>query len=155
MRLLAFEERWAVAVCEGFAPQRSAAFAIQPGEVDYRVAVRTFLNSATKKAALGLRLAVWIAALAPLFVTRRLRTMRSLAGGQRALVLRRLLNHPWFVVRELTLLLKVTACMAIFRVEAVRKRTRYDGDVVAREDIEESGERPRHRLPVLSSGEAA
>jgi hypothetical protein len=72
----------------------------------------------------------------------------SLAGvspEDRAKFMERLLAHPIFFVRELTLLLKLVACLAIFRSEDARARTDYDRPA---ESAESTGTRKK-KLEVL------
>lgn len=60
---------------------------------------------------IGLRLALWIVALAPLFVLKRVATIASLREEQRGTVLERLLASRSYVVRQLTTSLKAIATM--------------------------------------------
>lgn len=60
---------------------------------------------------IGLRLALWIVALAPLFVLKKLATISSLREEQRGTVLERLLASKSYVVRQLTTSLKAIATM--------------------------------------------
>jgi hypothetical protein len=149
LRLLAFEERWAAAVLEGFAPPaaESADLAPMPGEVDYLGAARVLMKHTNVKAALGMRFAVWMVALSPVWSSRRRETLADLDPPARAKILERLLSHDSFAVRELTLFLKVVSCMAIFGVPALRERAHYDLDEYV--DQASSGERPKMRLDVL------
>jgi hypothetical protein len=124
--MFGFEIRWAEAILEAYAPSDGPGLAPTPGEVDY---LGWFLSMRTRApflAALGLRLAVWIIALSPIWHTRRLRTFGSLALGERAALLDRLLNHGWFAVRELTLLMKIQASMSLLGTATVRARSGYD-----------------------------
>ena len=50
---------------------------------------------------IGLRLSLWIVALAPLFAIRRLATIASLDEGDRPRVIERLLASPIYAVRQL------------------------------------------------------
>jgi hypothetical protein len=164
VKLLAFEERWAAAVLEGFAPPAGAGesdLAPMPGEVDYVAAARVLMKHTNLKAALGMRAAVWMVALSPIWSKNRERkTLADLDPPARAKVLERLLGHDSFAVRELTLFLKVVSCMAIFGVPALRERAHYDleradlqRDQLEQEneyvDEAQSGERPKFRLGVL------
>ncbi|MEB2314409.1 MAG: hypothetical protein OZ921_17940 [Sorangiineae bacterium] len=119
--MLAFEERWAVAVLREFAPAGGPGFSPRDGEVDYLAAFRRMMRASTRTAALGLRVALWIAALAPIWLLGKLRTFGGLARERRAELLARLLGHRSYVVRELTLVLKMSACMALFRGHAPRR----------------------------------
>lgn len=161
MKLLAFEERWAAAVLEGFAPPArlgDSELAPMPGEVDYVAAARVLMKHTNLKAALGMRAAVWMVALSPIWSKNRERkTLADLDPPARAKVLERLLGHDSFAVRELTLFLKVVSCMAIFGVPALRERAHYDLEPAEPAEPEEneyvdeaeSGERPKLRLGIL------
>jgi hypothetical protein len=61
--------------------------------------------------ALGIRLAIWIVALAPIFVLGRLRTIHRLSKDDRQRVLTRLTAHPVYAVRQLVLGLKAVAAL--------------------------------------------
>ena len=56
----------------------------------------------------------------------RRRAIAGLEGWQRTELLHRLLEHPAYMVRELSLLLKVVTCMALLQPGPVRERTAYD-----------------------------
>jgi hypothetical protein len=109
-----------------------------------------------------MRLALTFCALSPLWLAGRLRRFNSLGGAERAALLDRLLHHRIWMIAELTLLLKLCACMALFRSTTLRERSQYDshekggGLPVAHEDSDElsaevleSGERLRRSLPVV------
>jgi len=147
--MLAFEKRWAVDVLEGFAPPDNPGFSPKNVQVDWLGAMRKMMQASTRTAALGLRLALWMVALAPVWLTGRFRTLGHLGPAPRSEILRRLLGHRLYIVRELTLLLKLNACMAMFGLSALRQRSGYDVD--PGEEVEESGERPRLRLPVTDA----
>lgn len=119
------EQRWAAVVLSGFAGA-PAAFRVADGEVDYVAGMTRFAGAASEKARLGLRIAIVLAMTAPLWMYGRLRSLASLGAEARARVLDDMLRHRVFFVRELCLLLKLVACMAIFRAEAPRARTTYD-----------------------------
>jgi hypothetical protein len=124
--MLNFERRWARHVLAAFAP--SAGPGLTPGleEVDYQAVFGRMLRGASPWAAVGLRLALWIAALAPIWLWGRLTTVTKLASERRSELLRQLLHHRAFAVRELTLLLKLCAAMALLGTPSVRARSGYD-----------------------------
>lgn len=126
-----FEERWAVAALSSFAPETDAGadaglLTPRPGETDYEGALRTMVQGSNLLGRLGIRLAIWLVAFSPFWALRRLRTFAGLEQHQRTELLHRLLEHPAYAVRELTLLLKVVTCMALLRPGPVRARTAYD-----------------------------
>src|SRR5690349_23160067 len=104
------------------------------------------LRHATPLAAIGMRAALWMAALAPLWLWGRLSTVSKLANERRSELLRQLLSHRAFAVRELTLLLKLAATMALLGTPSVRARSGYDSVQAA--TVVESG--VRVKLPVLA-----
>jgi hypothetical protein len=141
-----FELRWAEDLLAAFAPPSGPGLAPHRGEVRYAAVLRRMLGEATPLAAIGLRLAIWIAALAPLWLWGRLKTASLLAPGERPELLRQLLRHRSFAVRELTTLLKLVAMMALLGTDTVRARSGYDNvQSIARV---ESG--VRVRLPLVA-----
>ncbi|MCC6213294.1 MAG: hypothetical protein IT376_00360 [Polyangiaceae bacterium] len=156
--MLTFERRAAATVLEAFAPFQEPALAVRPGEVDWSRAFESMARASSPLAAFGLRAALWIALASPLLVFGSLRSFRSLEPARRSEVIERLLVHRFYIVRELALYLKLTACMAIFSSPAVRARSNYDRrpELAARpkSDPPESGspEPDRRRLPVAAAG---
>ena len=145
--MLAFERTWAVSVLEGFAPSGGPGLSPEADEVDYLGALQKMMRASTGRAAFGLRVAVWIVALAPMWMLGKVGTIRSLAPAGRAELLRRLLAHRFFLVRELTLLLKLGACMAIFARPSLRERSGYDRqEGLDYDTVGESGERPKAKV---------
>ncbi len=125
MRWMKFEARWASAAMEGFVSGRGAAFAPHPGEVDFVHALLVMGAASAPLARLGLRLAVWLAALSPLLLDGRLRLLSSVAPEQRGALLARLLVHRSFLLRELALYLKLATSLALFSVATLRERSHY------------------------------
>ncbi len=124
--MTALERRWAVDLLSAFAPVGGTGLAPLEGEVDYLGVLETMRRRATRLAALGLRAAIWLLALAPLWHRRSLRTISALPQVARAALLSELLVHRAFVVRELSLLLKLCASMALLGTLSVRARSGYD-----------------------------
>lgn len=125
--MFSFERRWALCILATFAPSESPGLAAPAGEVDYLRAFETLRLRSTRLAGLGLRAAVWLVALSPLWLGLSLRTLPSLPGPTRLDVLARLLEHPRFAIREATFLLKLTACLALLGKDSLRARSGYDG----------------------------
>ena len=119
------EQRWTGLVLSSFAGS-SAGFTVREGEVDYVAGARRFMEAASDKACLGLRVAIVMVMTAPLWMQGRLTTLRGLSREQRSELLDRMLSHRVFFVRELCLLLKLVACMAIFRSPEARARSGFD-----------------------------
>jgi hypothetical protein len=144
------EEVWALDLLAAFAPPAedspNAQLSALPGEVDYLRTLRRMRALSTPLAAFGLRAAVWLLAWAPLWLDGRLLTASRLQLSERCGLLRRLLVHRSFAVRELSLLLKLVAAMALLGAPAVRARSGYDN--VEPRARAESG--MRRKLPVLA-----
>jgi hypothetical protein len=144
-----FELRWAEDLLAAFAPPNGPGLAPHAGEVRYAAVFARMRREATPLAAIGLRLAIWLAALAPLWLWGRLRTASLLTPGERPELLRQLLRHRSFAVRELTTLLKLVAMIALLGTDSVRARSGYD-NVQSTARIE-SG--VRVRLPLVREHE--
>jgi hypothetical protein len=144
------ERRWAVALLSAFAPSGARGLAPREGEVDYLSTAQQMLRASTPLAAVALRAAVWMAALAPLWLWGRFKTVLDLDAASRTRLLTQLVSHRGFAVRELTMLLKLAAAMALLGTPSIRQRSGYD-NVQAVEKIE-SG--IRRKLPLLAPGES-
>ena len=142
-----FERRWASALLSSFAPEGGPGLHPRAGEVDYLATLRTMRAQATPLAAFGLRFAVWLLALSPLWACGRLCTAARLPVERRAALLARMLRHRSFLVREMTLLLKFVAAMALLGTQSVRERSGYDA--VGAPSKTESG--VRRRLPLAAA----
>jgi len=121
-----WEQSWATEMLAAFAPQSPDGLAPLPGEVDYQNTLRRMLRGSTPLAALGLRLSVWLVALAPIWLLGRCVTFSKLALREQSELLGRLLRHRSLGVRELVMLLKLTAAIALLGTPSVRARSGYD-----------------------------
>ena len=120
------EQGWAADVLTAFTEDEESGLTPRAGEVDYVSAFRRMRRGSTTLARVGLRTALWLVALAPLWLLGRVATFSALPAPERTELLIRLLAHRSFVVRELTLLLKLTAAMALLGTSSVRSRSGYD-----------------------------
>lgn len=148
MIMLGFERRWAQALLEAFAPPESRGLSPEPQEVDYVAGFRRMLDSFTPRASLGLRAALWISALAPVWMQGRPRSVARLPMAGRTELLRKLLEHRSFLVRELAFLLKTSASFALMGTPSVRARSGYDRGVTP---VWEDASGSRTRLPVTGA----
>jgi hypothetical protein len=120
-RLLSFELVWAHAAFDAIFPEppRSVfphgAASMQPGRF-----VDDLIAKVPLEQSIGIRLALWIVALAPLFTIRRLATIATLAPSERARVFDRLLASPVYAIRQLTLSLKALAALLYAQSPPVR-----------------------------------
>lgn len=78
------------------------------------------LASVPFEQSLGLRVTLWMVALAPLFTIRRLGTIASIAPEDRSRVLERLLTSPVYVVRQLAMSFKALATLLYAKSDSVR-----------------------------------
>ncbi len=123
----AFERRWVESILGTFAPADSGELAPEPGAIDFLDTFEGMLARARLQVRIGLRLALWLAALSPLWALHRLRSFAALSLPERQSLLARLLEHRVYAVREAALLLKLVACLALFANDALRARSGYDG----------------------------
>ncbi|MET0344438.1 MAG: hypothetical protein ABW252_25720 [Polyangiales bacterium] len=129
--MLAFEARWVRIILASFAPVAGPALSPCEGEVDYEATFAGMRASAGPLARLGMRLALWLVALAPMWYARRRGTMSNQPLAVRQALLAALLDHRAYAVRESALMLKLAASVALFASDAVRARSDYDGVVPA------------------------
>ncbi len=153
--MFSWEKRWLRAVLEAFAPDPTDVLALGETPIDYLDAFLTVKRSSTPRARLGLHLALWLVALSPMWLCRTRQSMAQLPLHERAQMLERLLTHPRYIVRELTTLLKLIACIAIWNVDSIRARSGCESTgMMYTEEV--SGTRPSlSRLPVLQENPAS
>ena len=82
------------------------------------------MRSLPFKARLGLRVAVWLVALAPLFVLRRVATIRGLAPADGERVVAALCASRSYGVRSLVMLLKTFGALLYAGDDRIRARLR-------------------------------
>lgn len=124
--MLAFERRWVHDILSSFAPDGGPELAPRAGSIAYLASYEGMYGSARPIARVGFRLALWLVALAPLWLARRPRTLPRLALAERQALLERLLDHRVYAVREAAFLLKLCACLALFANDDLRARSGYD-----------------------------
>jgi hypothetical protein len=122
MKLSRFETTWAEASME----------AIYPGSKEHGLAgidamgLRAFLHELMLylpfRAALGMRVAIWLVAIAPLLVLGRARTIARLAPVDRERVVVALATSRLYVVRSLVLILKTMGALLYGGDATVRAR---------------------------------
>jgi len=119
MRLFDFELAWARAAFDAVFPESATmphGIARLEPERDFADLVAT----CPLEQAIGLRLSIWLLALAPLVVLRRARTIAGIAPAERQQVLVLLLASSIYAVRQLTMAFKAMAAMLYARSPAVR-----------------------------------
>lgn len=129
---------WASIVLGSFAGAGPGGIVLREDEIDWADTWRRFADGLSPKARLGAWLGILIGMTAPLWTMGRFASLARLSAEKRARAMDALLQHRIYIIRELTLMMKVCACYAMFRSSEVRARTSYD--------LPESR---RVRLPVL------
>ncbi len=130
-RLSAFERAWTDAAFDAIYPESPA---LPHGIASMHPAryLDDLLRDVPLEQSIGIRLALWIVALAPLFTIWKLGTIASIDPDERPRVLDKLLASPVYAVRQLVLLLKAMAALLYARSAAVRAAmTQPHANVVA------------------------
>ncbi|MCA9576742.1 MAG: hypothetical protein R3B40_00675 [Polyangiales bacterium] len=123
--MIAIEKRWAEAVLSGFTAGGAGDPRLPLEGVDYPGAIASLVDHGNAISAVGVRLALCAIATAPAWHWGQPRTMVELAPEERAALLTELLEHHTFAVRELAILMKIQAAMALFGSPAVRLASTY------------------------------
>jgi hypothetical protein len=121
-QLAKFEVRWAEAALGAIFPGESEEGLAGISGMDVRGFLGDVLRRLPLKAAVGLRLAIWLVALAPLFVLGRLATIARLGVADRERVVGVLVASRSYGVRSLVLILKTMGALLYAGDEAVRTR---------------------------------
>lgn len=122
-RLFGFELGWADAVFGAIFPE-SPRTALVHGIASMKPArfLDELIATVPIEPSIGLRIALWIVAFAPLFTIRKLTTFASLDADDRERVLGRLLASPIYAVRQLVLGLKAMASLLYAQSPAIRRQ---------------------------------
>jgi hypothetical protein len=134
MTFAAFERRWIDAILPSFLPE-DGALTVAADAVDYGAASDVMATHATRLASLGLRAAVWLAALAPVWMLGRAQTIDELSRPDRTVLLDRMLAHRAYAIRGPATLLKLNAVLALLQSREVRARTHYDRPAPSRRSL--------------------
>jgi hypothetical protein len=122
MRLTGFENAWAGAALGAMFPGSGDAGLHGIGAMDVAGFLRAMMRRLPLRAALGLRAAVWIAALAPLFELGRVTTITRLKASDRERLVVRLVKSRLYVVRSLIMVLKTFGALLYAGDASVRAR---------------------------------
>jgi hypothetical protein len=125
MTLMRFERRWAVAAMQAIFPglpgsSDGGLSEIRATDIDGFLCELMVLLP--WRAALGVRLAVWLVALAPLWVLYRFATIVRLTAGDRERVVVALMSSESYAVRSLALILKTMGALLYAADDRVRAR---------------------------------
>jgi hypothetical protein len=121
MKLTRLERRWAVAAMQTIFPGSSEIGLSDVRAMNIDGFLRELMAHLPFRAALGVRLAVWLVAFAPMFVLLRFATIARLALDDRERVLAALVASESYALRSLVLILK--AMGALFYAADQRVRT--------------------------------
>ena len=124
MRHLAkFERGWAKAAFGTIFPgSNDATPMLHAEQMEIDGFLREVCGRVPLQAALGLRIAIWIVALAPLVVLRKFATIRGLDVADRERVITKLLASPSYAVRQLVMILKTIGALVYAAHPSVRVR---------------------------------
>jgi len=101
------EERWAFAALGAIYPSRATpGLPVGVCDLELGAYLRDLFQHVPLTAAVGLRIAIWIVALAPPFVLHRMATVVGLGAEERRDLVTRLLASPRYGVRQLVVALK-------------------------------------------------
>jgi hypothetical protein len=114
------ERSWARCVLSTMFPSGAQPGLSGADVVDGGASLDEVCRAVPGRVALGLRVAVWIVALAPVFVIFRLRTLVGLDAKSRERVVLALLSSKVYFVRQLTLLLKAFGALIFVAAPGVR-----------------------------------
>ena len=114
------ERTWCITAFDTIYPGVDEGTAMPRAEVDQYV--RDVCTTVPFKAFLGLRIATWLVALAPLFVLGRLATIRGLARAEREKLVARLASSRIYTIRQLVMILKAVGGMLYAARPAARAR---------------------------------
>jgi len=120
-RLASFELAWTDAAFDAIYPEPPRSRL--PHGIASMHPARFFddvLSTIPLEQSLGLRVTLWMVALAPLFTIRRLGTIASLDADERARVLTRLITSSNYFVRQLAMSFKAMATLLYAKSDAVR-----------------------------------
>src|SRR4051812_11987071 len=118
-RLFAFERAWTDAAFDAIHPD-GTVLGHGVRSMDPASYLDGVLREVPFEQSLGLRVALWIVALAPLFTVRKLGTIASIDESARGRVLMALLTSPVYAIRQLTLGLKAMAALLYAQSDAAR-----------------------------------
>ncbi len=122
MKLMRCEERWAEAAMGAIFPGSRRYGLADIRAMDVPAFLQGLLHAVPAHAAVGMRLAIWLVALAPLVVLGRFATIAGLALPEREVVLARLVASPTYAVRQLVMVLKAIGALLYAGDDRVRAR---------------------------------
>jgi hypothetical protein len=122
MTLTKLETTWAEASMGAIFPGSHDAGLADIRAMDLRGFLSRVLQTVPFQAAFGLRAAIWIVALAPLFVLGRFRTIVGLEQADRERLITTLVGNRSYVIRSLVMILKTIGALLYAGDDGVRAR---------------------------------
>ncbi len=122
MTLTRLEIAWGSAALAAIFPGSSEQGLAAIGTMNVAGYLGEVMKGLPIRAALGLRMAVWIVALAPVFVLGRFVTIARLLQAEREAVIAHLMASESYVLRSLTLFLKTFGALLYAGTGAIRAR---------------------------------
>ena len=128
MRLTTIEMGWARAALQATFADRERGVRVPFERLDLEATIDETLRFIPWRSGMGLRIAIWMIALAPLWLMLRVATLTSLAAADRERVLARLIAHRVYFVRQLALLFKAFGALWVFRDAGLRAQVLGRGE---------------------------
>jgi hypothetical protein len=122
MKYFSFEVGWARVAFDTIFPGAGHAGLVSMDAMDVEGFVTTTAAHVPTQAAFGLRIAIWLATFAPLFVLHRFATLGGLQRADREKVITKLLASDSYAIRSLTLILKTIGALLYAGDYSVRTR---------------------------------
>jgi hypothetical protein len=120
MSLMKFEKKWAREALVGIFPERESGVRVAFDRVNVEGSLDETMELVPWRSGMGLRISIWMVALSPLWMFLHFATIASLGLQERAIVLKKLIYHRNYFVRQLTLLFKAFGALWVFRDPALR-----------------------------------
>src|SRR5450432_1465482 len=124
MKLWGFENVWAKAALGAMFPGSHENGLTGIGAMDVSGYLDEVMRMHPYRAAVGLRVAIWLVAIAPIVVLGRVTTIEGLPQGDRVRLLEKLLASSTYSVRLLVMLLKAFGALLYAGDAGVRARLR-------------------------------
>lgn len=119
MKLFEFERAWATAAFDAVFPE-GTALPHGIARMDPAGFFAEVLAASPREQSIGLRLTLWLVALAPLWLLGRPGTIATIAPEERQRVLERLFASPVYAIRQLALGFKALGSMLYAQSAAIR-----------------------------------
>jgi hypothetical protein len=124
MKLARFEQGWGEAAIGAIFPGLPEEGLADIASMDLGPFLREVMRDLPLQAALGVRVAIWLVAWAPLFVLGRFAVITGLARAERESLLAAMSASRRYAVRSLVLVLKTVGAFLYARNAGVRARMR-------------------------------